>query len=364
MKISEIISELESIAPLFLQEDFDNSGLQTGNPQREITGVLVCIDVTEAVLYEAINLGCNLVISHHPLIFRPLKKITGGNYIERCVEIACKHDITIYACHTNLDNATEGVNFYIAKKLGLQNIRTLSPKKNSLLKLSVFVPVNYAETVRNALFAAGAGHTGNYDSCSFNTEGNGTFRAGEDANPFVGNRGELHTEHETCIETIVPKGRKSAVIRALLDTHPYEEPAFDLCPLANEWSSVGSGAVGELPEDENETVFLQKIKSTFGLDVLKHSPLTGKNIRRVALCGGSGAFLIQEAIAAGAGIFITGEAKYNDFYDVEDRILLAVAGHYETEVCTKQLFYDVIQKKNTNFAVHFSKVDSNPVSYM
>ncbi|MDR0686956.1 MAG: Nif3-like dinuclear metal center hexameric protein [Dysgonamonadaceae bacterium] len=364
MKISEIISELERTAPLFLQEDFDNSGIQTGNLHTEATGVLVCLDVTEAVLYEAVDLGCNLIISHHPLIFRPLKKVTDGSYIERCVKIACKYDLTVYSCHTNLDNAAEGVNHLIAKKLGLQNIRILSPKKNDLFKLSVFVPADHAKAVRDALFAAGAGCIGNYDSCSFNTEGQGTFRANEDANPFIGERGKLYTGQEIRIETIIPKGRQRAAIRALLDTHPYEEPAFDLYPLANEWSSVGSGVVGELPVAENETVFLRKIKSMFNSEALKHSPLTGKKIHRVALCGGSGAFLIRDAIAAGAEIFITGEAKYNDFYDVENRILLAVAGHYETEVCTKQLFYDVILKKNATFAVHYSKVDSNPVNYM
>ncbi|MDR1562993.1 MAG: Nif3-like dinuclear metal center hexameric protein [Dysgonamonadaceae bacterium] len=364
MKISEIISEIEAVAPLFLQDDFDNSGIQTGDIEQDITGVIVSVDVTEAVLKEAVDLGCNLVISHHPLIFKPLKKISGGNYIERCVHFACKNNITVYACHTNLDNAAKGINFYLAKKLGLQKIRVLSPKKNNLLKLSVFVPENHAESLRNALFAAGAGFIGNYDSCSFNINGKGSFRAGENTNPFVGNKNELHFEPETRIETIIPAGIKSTVIRTLLKVHPYEEPAFDIYPLLNDWNGAGSGAVGELPEEMSEIDLLEKIKSIFNLNVIKYSPLRGKKIRRVALCGGSGAFLIPDAIASGAEIFITGEAKYNDFYNVENKILLAVAGHYETEVFTKQMFYDVISKKNITFAVHFSKVDSNPVSYM
>ncbi|MDR1372951.1 MAG: Nif3-like dinuclear metal center hexameric protein [Dysgonamonadaceae bacterium] len=364
MKISQIISDLENFAPLALQEDFDNSGLQVGDVQQEVKGILLCLDVTEATLDEAINLGCNLIISHHPLLFKFLRKISGKNYIERCVIKACKNDITVYACHTNLDNAAGGVNYHLAEKIGLKNINALCPKKNSLLKLVTFVPLNFAETVRNALFNAGAGHIGNYDSCSFNTEGKGSFKANENANPFVGKTGELHTESEIRIETILPVSRKTAVLRALFDTHPYEEPAFDLYMLENEWKNVGSGIVGELSSNEEEETFLQKIKTLFNLKVLKHSTLSGKKIKKVALCGGSGAFLIPEAILAGADIFITGEAKYNDFYDVENHILLAVIGHYESEVCTKEIFYNIITKKITTFAVHFSKVDTNPVNYI
>jgi dinuclear metal center YbgI/SA1388 family protein len=364
MKISQIISELEEFAPPFLQESFDNSGLQVGDVSQNVRGILLCLDLTEEVVDEAIELDCNLIVSHHPLLFKSLKSLTGKNYIERCVIKACKNDIAIYACHTNLDNAAGGVNFRLAEKIGLQNLRVLSPKKDILLKLVTFVPDSKAEMLRNALFNAGAGYIGNYDFCSFNIPGKGTFRANDNANPFVGEINEFHTEAETRIETVLPVYKKSAVLRALLATHPYEEPAFDFYPLDNEWKNVGSGVVGELPYPEDEETFLQKLKTIFNLDTLKHSPFTGKKISEVALCGGSGAFLLPDAIAYGADIFITGEAKYNDYYDAEKLILLAVIGHYESEILTKELFYDIITKKITNFAVHFSTVNTNPVNYM
>ena len=364
MKIAQIISTLEEFAPLPLQDGFDNAGLQVGDVSQKAKGILLCLDVTEEVMDEAIELDCNLIISHHPLLFKPLKSLTGKTYIERCVIKACKHNIVIYSAHTNLDNAQGGVNFRIAEKIGLQNVRILSPKKDNLLKLVTFVPIEQAEAVRNALFNAGAGHIGNYDSCSYSVEGKGTFRANEQANPFAGEIGELHTESESRIETIIPSFKKSAVLRALLASHPYEEPVYDFYPLSNSWHQAGSGVVGELPIAENEESFLQRLKVIFQLKSLKHSPLTGKMIREVALCGGSGAFLIPEAIAYDADIFITGEAKYNDYYDVEKKILLAVIGHYESEVCTKEIFYDIITKKIPNFAVHFSTVGSNPVNYM
>jgi dinuclear metal center YbgI/SA1388 family protein len=364
MKISQVIETLEEFAPLGLQESFDNSGLQVGDVSQNVKGILLCLDITEEVLEEAIELDCNLIISHHPLLFKPIKKLTGWTYIERCIIKACKNDLVIYAAHTNLDNAFGGVNFYLAEKLGLQNLRILSPQKEGLLKLVTFVPEAHAETVRSALFSAGAGGIGNYDSCSFNVVGAGTFRAGEQTDPFVGNRLELHTEPEIRIETILPVQKKSAVLRSLLAVHPYEEPVYDFYTLANEWNRVGAGVVGELAYPEDEEAFLQRLKTIFKLQSIKHSSFPGKEIREVALCGGSGAFLIPDAIAYGADIFITGEAKYNDYYDVENRILLAVIGHYESEIITKELFYDIITKKITNFAVHFSTTNSNPVHYL
>ncbi|MCC8144993.1 MAG: Nif3-like dinuclear metal center hexameric protein [Bacteroidales bacterium] len=364
MKITQILGVIEEFAPLPLQDGFDNSGLQVGDISQPARGILLCLDVTEEVVDEAIELGCNVIISHHPLLFHPLKNLTGKTYIERCIIKACKHDLVIYSAHTNLDNTKRGVNYYLAEKIGLQNIRILKPKTDSLLKLAAFVPTDYADTVRTALFHAGAGHIGNYDACSYNLAGQGTFRAGENTNPFVGNQGEIHTEEEIKIEVILPSHKKTAVTRALLMTHPYEEPAYDFYPILNEWNEAGSGVVGELPAEEDEESFLQRIKSIFQLKSLKHSPLTGKTIREVALCGGSGAFLIKEAIAYGADIFITGEAKYNDYYDVENKILLAVLGHYETEQHTKEIFFDIISKKIPNFAIHFSNVNTNPVNYI
>lgn len=364
MKIRELIQSIEQIAPLPLQESFDNSGLQVGDVNQEAKGVLLCIDVTENVLLEARNLNCNLVVSHHPIAFKGFKSLTGKNYVERCIVMACKHDIVLYAAHTNLDNAPQGINFHLAQMLNLQNIRILSPMKNQLLKLVTFVPTAYAETLRNALFNAGAGHIGNYDSCSFNLDGKGTFRAGEEAHPFCGTIGETHTEEEVRMETVLPVFKQKDVLRALLAVHPYEEPAYDFYPLANEWSEVGSGVVGSLPESMDEEEFLYLLKDVFCLNTLQHSPFRGISVRDVALCGGSGAFLTPKAISYGADVFVTGEAKYNDFYDVENKILLTTIGHYESEICSKEIFFDVLSKKYPTFAVHKSGFDVNPVNYL
>ena len=364
LRIRDILQEIERHAPLWLQESFDNSGVQVGDVNQPAQGALLCLDMTEAVIDEAVELGCNLIIAHHPLVFKPLKSLTGANYVQRCIMKACKNDLVIYAAHTNLDNATDGVNFKLAEYLGLQNVRILNPQQGILLKLATFVPEAQAEVVRTALFEAGAGHIGAYDACSFDIRGEGSFRASEGCQPFVGSVGTLHREPEIRIETILPKYLKSRVLRALFATHPYEEPAFDFYSLENEWQQAGSGIVGSLPEEEDERMFLQRIKETLELHSLRHSHLTGRKIRKVALCGGSGAFLIPEAIAAGAELFITGEAKYNDFFDVEDRILLAVIGHYESEICTKHIFRDIISKKFPTFAVQFSTINSNPVNYI
>jgi dinuclear metal center YbgI/SA1388 family protein len=364
MTVGEILKEIERYAPLPLQEGFDNAGVQTGDVSRPASGALLCLDVTEAVVDEALAKGCNLIIAHHPLAFKPFKSLTGKTYVERCLMKACKYDLVIYAAHTNLDNAAEGVNHHLGELIGLGDIRILSPQKNVLLKLATFAPESYADAVRQALFAAGAGHTGRYDSCSFNLEGEGTFRANAGCRPFCGEAGKLHHEKEVRIETILPAFRKDAVIRALRSAHPYEEPAFDLYSLNNHWDAVGSGIVGELPESEEAHRFLLRIKELFRAECIKHSAFTGKTIRKVAVCGGSGAFLIPEAIASEADVFITGEARYNDFYDVEDKIILAVIGHYESEICTKDIFYRIISKKFPTFALHLSNVNSNPVKYL
>jgi len=364
LRIKDILKEIEKLAPLPLQEGFDNAGIQVGNVNQPATGVLLCLDITESVIEEAIELGYNLVIAHHPLVFKPFKSLTGSNYIERCVIQACKYDLVLYAAHTNLDNAVGGVNYKLAELFGLQNVRILGPQKGNLLKLVTFVPEESAEIVRTALFHAGAGSIGHYDACSFNTNGTGTFRASESCNPYSGEIGELHIAKEIRIETILPSYLKTHVTRALLSVHPYEEPAYDFYPLENTWKQVGSGIVGELLSEEDELFFLQRIKQILKTDCIRHSQLTGKKVREIAICGGSGAFMLPEAIAYGADVFITGEAKYNDFYDVEDKILLAVAGHFETEICTKDIFFDIISEKFPTFAVQISNTNTNPVKYL
>lgn len=364
MKIKEIVSALERFAPLPLQDGFDNAGMQIGLTDAEVTGALLCLDVTESVVDEAITLGCNLIISHHPLIFKGYKSITGRDYVERSILKAIKNDVAIYSAHTNIDNSIGGVNYKIAEKIGLKNIRFLSEKENSLLKLVTFIPHSQADALRKVLFKAGCGHIGNYDSCSYNLEGEGTFRALEGSNPFCGNMGELHREGETRIETILPAFKKGQVIRALLNAHPYEEPAFDIYALNNSWKQAGSGIVGELETPETELEFLKRIKKRFEVGCVRHTKLTGRLIQRVALCGGAGAFLLPNAIANEADVFITGEVRYHEYFGHESDLLIAEIGHYESEQYTKEIFYSIIKELDPNFDVYYSKVNTNPIKYL
>lgn len=364
MKIKEIVSALEQFAPLPLQDSFDNAGLQIGLTEAEAAGALLCLDVTESVLDEAIASGCNLVVSHHPLIFRGYKSITGRDHVERCILKAIKHDLVIYSAHTNLDNASEGVNHKIAEKLGLKHLQILAPKDNSLTKLVTFVPTEHAARVRQALFDAGCGNIGRYDSCSYNLSGEGTFRAGEGTHPFCGTIGELHHEQEVRIETILPQFKEGAAIRALLKAHPYEEPAYDLYPLHNRWEQAGSGMIGELDEPEDEMTFLQRIKQTFKVSCLRHNQPTGRQVRRVALCGGAGAFLLPQAISAGADVFLTGEIKYHDYFGHEAEILMAEIGHYESEQYTVEILQSVLHRSFPDLKVQLSKINTNPIKYL
>ena len=363
-KVKEIATALEMFAPLPLQDGFDNAGLQVGLTEAEVTGVLLCLDVTDSVVNEAVALGCNLIVSHHPLIFKPLKRIIGSNTVERCVISALSNGISIYSAHTNLDNAIGGVNYRIAQKLGLKNVRVLQPKEDSLLKLAVYVPVSNADDVRKALFDAGCGAIGNYDSCSYNVEGFGTFRAGEQCNPYCGNIGELHKEPEARIETILPAYLKNRVISAMLKVHPYEEPAYDIYPLKNSWAGAGSGIVGELESEIDEKSFLFNIKEIFGVGSVRYTALRGKNIKRVALCGGAGASFAGAALSEKADIFITGEARYHDLFDNTDKMMYAVIGHYESEQFTTEIFDEIIKKEFPGVPVKTTTVNTNPLNYL
>ncbi len=361
--IQDIIQIIEDFAPPAYQESYDNAGLIVGNKNAEATGVLVCLDSTEAVVEEAIEKGVNLIVAHHPIIFSGLKSFTGKNYIERTIIKAIKHDIAIYAAHTNIDSVKGGVNSVICQKLKLENIEILAPKKDSLLKLAAFVPEGYTEQVKAALFEAGCGHIGNYSNCSFETTGTGSFLAGETTKPFVGTKGIAHREKEVRIETIFPKHLEYKVINALKKAHPYEEVAFDLYPLANQNSQVGLGMVGNLPEKIPTETFLEQLKSTFQTKLIRHTSICSSTISRVAVCGGSGSFLLKGAIAAKADVYVTGDFKYHEFFDAENKILIADIGHYESEQYTMELFYNLLTEKLISFAVYFTSTNTNPVNY-
>lgn len=363
MKINEIATSLESIAPLHLQEDYDNAGLLIGNANVDCKGVIVSLDVTETVIDEAVKKNCNLIVAHHPLIFRGIKKLNGKNYVERTVIAAIKNDIAIYAIHTNLDNVLEGVNRKIAEKLQLKNCKTLLPKEGILQKLVTFAPVKNAEEVRKALFSGGAGAIGKYDECSFNIEGSGTFRAGVGSDPYIGEIGKTHLEPEIRIEVIYPSHIQKTIIESLKNAHPYEEVAYYIQNLENTQDDIGSGLVGDMEEGITELQLLALLKSGFGLSVVKHTALLNSPVKRIAVCGGAGIFLLPQAIASGAQVYITSDVKYHDFFDADNRVLVADIGHYESEQFTIELITEFLQQKFPNFAVLKTETNTNPVNY-
>ena len=363
MKISDVIGFLETVFPLAYQEEYDNSGLIAGDPGKEIRSILVTLDVTEKVLDEALDRDCNLIISHHPLVFKGLKSLSGDNFVSRILTRAIQNDLALYSLHTNLDNSLAGLNSYLGKQLLMTDISILRPGKGQLSKLVTFCPSAHADKVRNALFEAGAGHIGNYDCCSFNISGKGSFRASDRANPFVGGKNILHFEEEVRIEVIFPGFLSGPLIRALKTSHPYEEVAYDIYPLSNENPVAGSGITGRLEKPVSAKLFLERVRRVLGIPVIRHSPLTEREVSRIALCTGSGSFLIPDAIRCGADAFLTADLKYHDFFEAYPRILLADIGHYESEQFSKDLIATVLTEKFPTFAVLISKTNTNPVNY-
>ncbi|MBD1396257.1 Nif3-like dinuclear metal center hexameric protein [Pontibacter sp. JH31] len=361
--IAEIIKVLEDYAPIPYQESYDNSGLQTGDASAEVSGVLLTLDCTEAVIDEAIAKGCNLVVAHHPVIFKGLKSLTGRSYVERTIIKAIRHNIAIYASHTNLDSVHNGVNARIAEKLQLTNVKMLSSKPHTLMQLVFFVPVQNTEEVLSAIHKAGAGQIGEYSDCSFQVQGKGRFLPSQNADPTIGVPGKAEQVEENRIEVIFPAFKQHKIMQALLQAHPYEEVAHYLTLLENSNQEVGIGMIGELHEPMNEAAFLAYLKEKMELSVVRYTPVGDKTIRRVAVCGGSGSFLIKDALRNGADAYVTADVKYHEFFDAENRLLIADIGHYESEVFTKGIFYDTISKNFANFAVYLSEVNTNPIRY-
>lgn len=364
IKISNILEELEKIAPLPLQESYDNAGLIVGDKNQICTGALLCLDTIENVLDEAIEKNCNLIIAHHPIVFSGLKKITGKNYIERVLIKAIKNDIAIYAAHTNLDNVIAGVNQKIAQKLALENIRILTPKKGILKKLYTYIPEQYSSTVKQALFDAGAGHIGEYSACSFTTSGYGTFKGSENSNPFLGQPNQLQTEKEEKVEVLFPSYLERNILNALFKTHPYEEVAYEVISLDNTHQNIGSGLFGTLKEPMPVHDFLLYVKKNLQASVIRYTAPHVEKIQKVALCGGAGSFLLNDAIAQQADIFITADYKYHQFFDADNKIIIADIGHFESEQFTIELFYEILIKKFPNFALYLTTVPTNPIKYI
>ena len=354
---------MDSAIPLSFQEGYDNSGLQLGLPDKEINSALLTIDVTEAVLDEAAYAGCDIIISHHPVIFTGLKRLSGQSLAERILLKAIRLDIAIYSSHTNLDAINNGVSRKMAEKIGLTNVRVLVPLRNRLLKLVTFVPDNHLDKVKEAIFDAGAGVTGGYDNCGFSSQGTGSFRGSESTHPFVGEKGRVHFEKETRFETVLFSHLKDKVIEALIKAHPYEEPVYDIYMLENENIETGMGCKGELNKAIEVKEFLKLVSEAFTAKGLRYSSMTGKKIKMVALCGGSGGSLINDAIAAGADAFVTAEIKYHSYFESGEKILLADIGHYESEKFSAEILHDLIIKKFPKFALRFSEINTNPINY-
>ena len=363
MIVQELVDFLNSRIPPAIQEEYDNSGLLTGNREDEIKGVLISVDVTEQVIDEAVSKGANFILSHHPLIFSGLKSLTGKDHIERAVIKAIRNNIALYAAHTSLDNLKNGINFKMAEKLGLKNLSILRPRKEQLLKLVFFVPHDHADAVREAVFNAGAGIVGDYEGCSYNLKGKGSFRPGEGTDPYVGEIGQMHFEEETRVETWLPRYKTSQVLKAMNEAHPYEEVAYDLYPLANKDKETGSGVIGELDEEIPEKEFLDRLKDVFNVPVVKHTKLLYSFVCRIALCGGSGSFLLEDAMARQADAFVSADFKYHRFFDADGKILVADIGHYESEAVSKDFFYELVAENFHNFAVHLSEINTNPINY-
>ncbi|MEC3905470.1 Nif3-like dinuclear metal center hexameric protein [Tamlana sp. 2201CG12-4] len=363
MIVQDVIDHLEVLAPLAYAEDFDNVGLLVGSKKQNVTGVLVTLDTLEAVVDEAISKNCNLIVSFHPIIFKGLKKLTGKSYVERVVMKAIKHDIAIYSMHTALDNALQGVNHMICSQLELTNKRILIPQSETIKKLTTYAPQKEAEDLRIALFAAGAGSIGNYNDCSFNVDGVGTFNGNEASNPTKGKKGSIHKEAETKITVTFSKHLETNILQALFKNHSYEEVAYEVTTIENKNQNIGMGMIGELTKSMDESSFLNYVKNKMKTDCIRHTSFLNKKIKKVAVLGGSGSFAINAAKAAGADVFITADLKYHDFFTAEDSILLADIGHYESEQFTKNLLVAYLTKKITNFAIILSKTNTNPVKY-
>jgi len=364
MKVKEVTDILEELAPLAYAEDFDNVGLLVGNTEAKVTGILITLDTLESVVDEAITTNCNLIVSFHPIIFKGLKKIIGRNYIEKIVIKAIQNNINIYSMHTALDNCPQGVNAKICEVLGLNNTKILIPQKGTIKKLTTYAPSSDVDSIKISLFEVGAGTIGNYQNCSFVTDGMGSYLPQENANPQKGNIGELQFENETQINVTFDKAKEKKVLQALSKSHPYEEVAYEITTLENTNQNIGMGMIGELQEPMTEEVFLKSVKIMMNTEAIRHTQFLKKEVKKVAVLGGSGAFAIKAAINSGADVFITSDIKYHQFYEAEGKLVLADIGHYESEQFTKNLIVDYLKKKIPNFAIRLSESKTNPIKYL
>lgn len=363
-RVTDIVAAFHAVAPFDYQESYDNSGLICGDPKMEVKGVLVALDCIESIVDEAIATGANVIVAHHPILFSGIKRLTGANYVERTLIKAIENKIALIAVHTNLDNYRYGVNHIVANKIGLINQQILCPKAAILRKLIINIPATHTAAMREALGHAGFGSIGAYTNCSFTASGEGRFQPTESALPFIGKANELAVVAEDKIELIIQEHELNAAVSLMKAVHPYEEVAYDIVPLMNKNTAIGSGMVGDLPDEISVMTFLEDIKHKFGCGTIRYTIPTKKTIKRVAVCGGSGSFLLQDAIRAKADVFITSDFKYHEFFDADGHILIADIGHFESEQYTSEWIMTFLMKKFSTFAVRLTKLSTNPINYL
>ena len=362
-KLKEIINVIEKFAPRYYQESYDNSGLLVGEMDMQITSTLLCLDIDENVIEEAIQTGCNLIISHHPLVFSGIKQFTKNTYINRVLHTAIKNDIAIYSCHTNIDSVKNGVSYKMAEIIGVKNLRPLSPLEKDLCKLAVNVPIEYAQKVRESMTIHG-GKIGNYDKCSFKTNGVGSFRGNENSNGFIGKQGVFEEVEEVRIEVMISRAMVSSAMREVIKVHPYEEVGYDIYTLENKNTDIGLGVIGQLDDEIDTATFISKIAKDLDCEVIRYSDIVKDKVKIVALCGGSGASLISKAISEDADIYISADFKYHDYFVEKKQITIADVGHFESEKYTLNIFYDILSENLTNFVVRITSTGKNPINYL
>ncbi|MCR4965820.1 MAG: Nif3-like dinuclear metal center hexameric protein [Bacteroidales bacterium] len=358
MLIKEVTACLERRFPLWLQEDFDNCGVQCGDVLQEVTGVMVCFEMSIQIIEEAIAKGANLVISHHPLMLRRgLCKIQPSDRVGAMICKALEHKMVLYSMHTNIDSAAGGGNDAFAEKLGLQELSVMEPHAGHLRKVVVFVPTDHADRLRQALADVGCGKIGNYDSCAYLMSGTGTFRPLEGSNPFIGKEMQLERVVEERVEMIFPANIMYKVIDTIYKNHPYEEPAFDILRLENASRTEGLGRVGFLPNPMSTLEFLQYVKEKMEIQHLRYAGASERMIQKVAVCGGGGASFIESAMASGADAYVTGDVKYHDFFRSNDSMLIVDIGHYESEYFIKEIIYKELKENFSTFAVSIAELE-------
>ncbi|MCS7077691.1 MAG: Nif3-like dinuclear metal center hexameric protein [Bacteroidia bacterium] len=364
MIIQELIDFLQQIAPNNLKEDYDNVGLLIGSPKNEVKSVLTALELSDEVIDEAKKLNCNLIITHHPIIFRPFKKITSQSYNEHIVYRCVQEGLNVYAMHTNFDHVFKGTNYGLAQQFNLSTLKPLRKLQEYYKVLVTFVPTHQVARVRSALSQAGAGNIGNYSECSYNVQGYGTFRPNEHSKPFSGIKNQLSQEVEVRLEMRFPAYLEGQVVSALLQSHPYETPAYHIfADHSTQELYDGAGIIGDLPTSYTPKDFLKIVKQVLKTPFLRYTRTDKKKIQRIALCGGAGSFLIPDAIEQKADAFITSDITYHTFFDVPRSLMLIDGGHYETEQHVAQMIANYITQKFDTLIVNVSTISTNPVCY-